>query len=273
MGISGCHHRGSAAKSRAMKQGRPKRTRLRAAARVTRRKRPELDPARQADLEARLGYAFDNPEWLNRALTHPSLIDNYDGDAQFSNQRLEFLGDRVLGLVVAEMLIAKFPAEREGYLTKLFHQLVSGETCAEVGEAFDLRSFLFFDPSMENNKRGSYDKSVADAVEALIAAIYRDSGLEAARNFIKRHWILELVDREVSQQNPKTRLSDWCGAHRAPYAVYEIVDRTGPDHEPVFTVRVKVEGRGEAVEKGRSRQEAEMAAADRLLKDFLRDER
>ena len=125
---------------------------------------------------------------------------------------------------------------------------------------------------MDKNKRGSYDKSVADAVEAIIAAIYRDGGLDAASQFIARHWILELVDREVSQQNPKTRLSDWCGANRAPYAVYDIVDRSGPDHEPLFTVRARVDGVGEAIEKGRSRQEAEMAAADRLLRELQRHE-
>ncbi|MEQ9314723.1 MAG: ribonuclease III [Henriciella sp.] len=253
-----------------MNKGRPKRTRLRAAARAVKRQRPELDDAQRADLESRLGHSFSNPDWLNRALTHPSLIDNYDGDAQFSNQRLEFLGDRVLGLVVAEMLISRFPAEREGYLTKIFHQLVSGEACAEVGEAIGLQQFLFLDASMQNNRRGSYDKSVADAVEAIIAAIYRDGSLDAARSFIKRHWIMELIEREVSQQNPKTRLSDWCGANRAPYAVYDIVDRSGPDHEPLFTVRARVEGKGEAIEQGRSRQEAEMAAADRLLRELLR---
>lgn len=254
-----------------MKPARPKRTRLRASGRAVKRRRPELDDVQRADLENRLGYAFRNIEWLNRALTHPSLIDNYDGDAQFSNQRLEFLGDRVLGLVVAELLIAKFPAEREGYLTKIFHKLVSGEACAEVGEAIGLKHFLFLDPSMQKNKQGSYDKSVADAVEAVIAAIYRDADLDAAREFISRHWIMELVEREVSQQNPKTRLSDWCGAHRKSYAVYDIVDRSGPDHEPIFTVRASVEGAGEATEQGRSRQEAEMAAADRLLKDLLRN--
>ena len=83
---------------------------------------------------------------------------------------------------------------------------------------------------------------------------------------------MDLVEREVSQQNPKTRLSDWCGANRAPYAVYDIIERSGPDHEPLFTVRVRVDGIGEAIETGRSRQEAEMAAADRLLRDIQRNE-
>ncbi|MEM5517651.1 ribonuclease III [Henriciella sp. AS95] len=253
-----------------MNKPRPKRKRLRAAGRTIPRKRPELSSERRAELEKRLGYNFQNVEWLHRALTHPSLIDNYDGDAQFSNQRLEFLGDRVLGLVMAELLIAKFPAEREGYLTKIFHQLVSGEACAEVGEAISLGDYLFLDASMQKNKKGSYDKSVADAIEAIIAGIYRDGGMDSARGFIKRHWIMELVEREVSQQNPKTRLSDWCGANRSPYAVYKIIDQSGPDHEPVFTVEVSVEGRGSARETGRSRQEAEMAAADRLLRELLR---
>lgn len=271
MGFGGCHNRGGAGRSLCMKNGRPKRTRLRASAKAVKRKRPELSVDRRKTLEDRIGHRFSNAEWLNRALTHPSLIDSYDGDAQFSNQRLEFLGDRVLGLVMAELLIAKFPTEREGFLTQLFHQLVSGEACAEVGDRMGLKPFLFLDSSMERNKRGSYDKSVADAIEAIVAAIYRDAGLEAARDFISRHWILDVVDREVSQQNPKTRLSDWCGANKAPYAVYDIVDRSGPDHEPVFTVRASVEGHGEAVEKGRSRQEAEMVAADRLLKDLQRN--
>ena len=270
MGLSGCHHRSCAANSLVMSKPRPKRKRLRAAGRALPRKRPELEAERREALEKRLGYTFKNVEWLHRALTHPSLIDNYDGDAQFSNQRLEFLGDRVLGLVMAELLIAKFPAEREGYLTKIFHQLVSGETCAEVGEAMGLGDYMFVDASMLKNKKGSYDKSVADAVEAIIAGIYRDSGMDAARDFIKRHWVMEIVEREVSQQNPKTRLSDWCGANRAPYAVYKIIEQSGPDHEPVFTVQASVEGKGAATETGRSRQEAEMAAADRLLRDLLR---
>ena len=114
-------------------------------------------------------------------------------------------------------------------------------------------------------------QKVADAIEAIIAAIYRDGGMEAARAFISRHWIMELVEREISQQNPKTRLSDWCGANRAPYATYDIIERSGPDHEPVFLVEAKVEGRGSARDKGRSRQEAEMAAADRLLRDLIRN--
>jgi len=109
-------------------KARPKRTRLRAAAKTRVKARPVLSAEDRGTLETRIGYHFSDPEWLNRALTHPSLIDNYEGDAQFSNQRLEFLGDRVLGLVMAEILSERFPGEREGFLTRYFHKLVSGDT-------------------------------------------------------------------------------------------------------------------------------------------------
>lgn len=245
---------------------RPKRTRLRANAKAPSKSRPQLSAERRAELEAKLGYRFKDGNWLTRALTHPSLIDNYDGDAQFSNQRLEFLGDRVLGLVVAEVLSQRHPKQREGYLTQLFHKLVSGETCADIGETFDLRSYIFMDSSMQRNPAGQYDKATADAVEALIAAIYYDGGLSAATKFIKDHWVF--TPRETvraSEANPKTRLSDWCGANQLPYAVYAIIDQTGPAHAPHFTVEAKIEGRGSAQASGPSKQDAEKAAAAALL--------
>ncbi len=245
---------------------RPKRTRLRASAKSLKKQRPTLSDAARKELEGKIGYAFKDPHWLTRALTHPSLIDNYDGDAQFSNQRLEFLGDRVLGLVMAEILSEKHPKEREGFLTKVFHKLVSGETCALVGEQFHLRDYMFFDESMRQNRQGSYDKPVGDGVESLIAAIYRDGGLAAATKFIKTHWIFD-PDQQggTSPANPKTRLSDWCGQHRAPYAAYKTISQSGPAHAPVFTVQVEVEGHGSSEAKGSNKQEAEMAAAEALL--------
>ena len=248
---------------------RPKRTRQRAAAKAIPKARPALSPERRAEVERKLGYTFVDETLLNRALTHPSLIDNFDGDAQFSNQRLEFLGDRVLGLVMAELLIARFPNEREGFMTKVFHTLVSGETCAAVGEGIDLRPFIFMDASMAHNRGGGYDRSVADAVEALIAAIYRDGGYGPAKDFIKKTWVFDAISSATAPvQNPKTRLSEWCGKNRVSHAVYETVERSGPDHAPVFRVRVSVDGKGQAVETGASKQEAEMAAAETLLREL-----
>ncbi len=247
------------------KPARPKRTRLRAAAKS---KRPSLSPDQRSALETAIGYKFKDETWLTRALTHPSLIDDYGGGAQFSNQRLEFLGDRVLGLVMAEILINKYPKEREGHLTKLFHHLVSGPTCAEAGASINLRDYLFMDRSMKRNATGTYDKAVADATESLIAAIYNDGGLDPAERFIKKCWPFDTLTKvdTTPDENPKTRLSDWCGGHQAPYAVYETLSTTGPDHNPVFTVRVSIEGYTEATATGANKAEAERSAAEVLLK-------
>ncbi|MEM6556452.1 MAG: ribonuclease III [Pseudomonadota bacterium] len=244
---------------------RPKRTRLRASAKGA--SQPRLDRDKQRKLETAMGYRFKDDDLLLHALIHPSLIDEYRGGASFSNQRMEFLGDRVLGLVIAEMLINKYPKEREGFMTKLFHNLVSGQTCAAVGATLNLRDYLFMDASMRGNRSANYDKAVADAVEALIAAIYMDGGLDSAERFIKRNWIFDTLsnDPDPDQANPKTRLSDWCGSNQTAYAVYETLEKSGSDHAPVFTVRASVEGHGQATAKGSNKAEAERAAASALL--------
>lgn len=247
------------------KKPRPKRTRHRAAAKA--RKRPTLSADQRKALEDAIGYRFKDEAILTRALTHPSLIDDFNGGATFSNQRLEFLGDRVLGLIMAEILINKYPKEREGHMTKLFHHLVSGPTCAAVGEAFGLRAYMFMDASMQTAERRGYDKAVADGVEALIAAIYNDGGLDAAERFIKRCWIFDTLTKAQTtpDENPKTRLSDWCGANQTAYAVYSTLSQSGPPHAPIFKVEVEVEGRGAATATGGNKQAAEKAAAAALL--------
>ncbi|MEO1553736.1 MAG: ribonuclease III [Pseudomonadota bacterium] len=244
---------------------RPKRTRQRAGAKIARH--PNLSRDKQRTLETAMGYRFKDDDLLLHALIHPSLIDDYRGGAGFSNQRMEFLGDRVLGLVIAELLINKYPKEREGFMTKLFHNLVSGQTCAAVGAELDLRDYLFVDASMRSNQAANYNKAVADAVEALIAAIYMDGGLDAAERFIKRNWIFDSLvqDPEPNQSNPKTRLSDWCGSNKTAYAVYETLEKSGTEHAPVFTVRASVEDHGQATAKGSNKAEAERAAASALL--------
>ncbi len=244
---------------------RPKRTRLRAGAKIM--SHPDLSLAQRRELERTIGYRFHDSDILIHALIHPSLIDEYRGGAGFSNQRMEFLGDRVLGLVIAEMLINKYPKEREGFMTKLFHNLVSGQTCAEVGAELNLRDYLFMDASMRSNKNANYDRAVADAVEALIAAIYLDGGLDAAEKFIKRCWIFDKMadGSDETESNPKTKLSDWCGQNKTAYAAYETLETSGPDHAPQFTVKASVEGHGEATAKGGNKAEAERAAARALL--------
>jgi ribonuclease-3 len=251
---------------------RPKRTRHRAAAKA--KSRPTLNPDQRKTLETAIGYRFKDETLLTRALTHPSLIDDFGGGATFSNQRLEFLGDRVLGLVMAEILINKYPKEREGHMTKLFHHLVSGPTCADVGNQFNLRDYLFMDASMKTNINRNYDKAVADAVEALIAAIYNDGGIDAAERFIKKCWIFDTLTKTTTEpdENPKTRLSDWCGANQTAYAVYSTLSQSGPPHAPVFTVQVEVDGRETATAKGGNKQDAEKAAAAALLEKLEKND-
>ena len=120
---------------------------------------------------------------------------------------------------------------------------------------------------MRSNQPSRYDKAVADAVEALIAAIYNDGGIDAAERFIKKCWVFDTLAKEAADPNtyPKTRLSDWCGANQSAYAVYETLETSGPDHNPIFTVKASVEGHGEATAKGGNKAEAERAAASALL--------
>ena len=136
-----------------------------------------------------------------------------------------------------------------------------------MGATLNLRDYLFMDASMRGNRSANYDKAVADAVEALIAAIYMDGGLDSAERFIKRNWIFDTLskDPEPDHANPKTRLSDWCGSNRTAYAVYETLEKSGSDHAPVFTVLASVEGHGQATAKGSNKAEAERAAASALL--------
>ena len=244
---------------------RPKRTRLRAGAKAM--KHPALSRDKQSKLETAIGYRFKDSALLNQALIHPSLIDEFRGGAGFSNQRMEFLGDRVLGLVIAEILINKYPKEREGFMTKHFHNLVSGHTCGEVGTSLSLRDYMFMDSTMKASTPARYDKAVADAVEALIAAIYLDGGLDAAERFIKKCWTFESLTKDVidPNTNPKTRLSDWCGANRSAYAVYETLETSGPPHNPVFTVKASVDGHGDASAIGGNKSEAVRAAASAVL--------
>jgi ribonuclease-3 len=214
-------------------------------------------------LEDRLGFVFSDPALLRRALTHASA------DSAVSNERLEFLGDRVLGLVIAEMLHERFPQEPEGLLTRRLHALVRWESCALVGEAIELWPALILTKSETANDGGrARGAIVGSAVEALIAALYLDGGLEAARAFIIGHWLKLLDSIATDRRDAKTRLQEWSqsggrGERGAP--VYALVSRDGPDHAPHFVVEVRVEGHEPARGEGASKREAEQGAAAALL--------
>jgi ribonuclease-3 len=214
-------------------------------------------------LEEKLRHAFTDKALLRRALTHASA------DSAVSNERLEFLGDRVLGLVIAEKLHQLYPAEPEGMLTRRLHALVRWETCARVGENLDLWSQLVLTKSETANDGGrARGAIVGSAVEALIAALYLDGGLEAARAFIEAQWLPLLDTIATEQRDAKTRLQEWSqsggrGEKGAP--AYALVSRDGPDHAPHFVVSVTVTGHEPATGEGSSKREAEQAAAAALL--------
>lgn len=215
-------------------------------------------------LEARLGHAFSDPGLLERALTHPSVGEG--GKAVPDYQRLEFLGDRVLGLLVAERLSADHPKADEGELSRRLHALVDRDSCARVARRLEVGPALRLSPG--ETKTGGRDKDgiLADVTEALMAAVYLDGGLAAARGLFERIWAEELAEGgRPRHANPKSALQEWAQGQGRPLPAYEVVGRSGPDHAPVFTVQVTVEGLEPLTAQGRSRQEAEKAAATAML--------
>lgn len=222
-----------------------------------------------AELVRRLGHDFRNRALLDRALTHASVgegVQPQTHNAPRDNERLEFLGDRVLGLLVAERLHRDFPEADEGALSSRLHALVDKTACARVGAALGVGAALRLSPGETKSGGRRKDGLIADAVEALLAAVYLDAGIEAARQVFDRAWAEEFArpaDRSVA--NPKSALQEWAQAQGRPLPAYRIVARSGSDHAPTFTVEASVEGYAPAESQGRSRQEAEKAAAIAML--------
>ena len=217
-----------------------------------------------ADLQEfcdRLGHRFKRPEFLIRALTHPSIGSNTRGD----NQRLEFLGDRVLGLVMAEALYDADQSATEGQLAPRFNALVRKETCADVARQVDIGAVLKLGRSEMKSGGRRKEALLADAMEAVIAAVYRDSGFEAARRVVLSLWG-DRIDRvESDARDAKTALQEWAQARGEPPPDYVEIGREGPDHQPVFVIEVRlVGGQTERATAG-SKRIAEHAAARALL--------
>ena len=214
-------------------------------------------------LAARLGHDFARPELLVQALTHPSAAGR--GGARSSYERLEFLGDRVLGVVIADLLLHRFPRENEGALALRLAQLVRRETLAEVARDLDLGHHLRLAKGEEAAGERDNPALLADACEALIGALYLDAGLEAARAVIEPRWAPRLEAAGKPPQDAKTALQEWAQGRGLPLPEYREVARTGPAHAPHFTVEAWVEGQAPEPGEGRSKRLAEQAAAERLL--------
>jgi ribonuclease III len=212
-------------------------------------------------LEAAIGYGFVQKERLDRALTHASARN-----AKGSNyERLEFLGDRVLGLCVAELLFDTFRDADEGELSVRLNQLVSADSCALVADALSLHLFIRTGADVKKLTGKSMLNVRADVVESLIAAIYLDGGLEAARGFIQRHWSARASRVDGARRDAKTELQEWAHARFGVTPSYRIDDRSGPDHDPRFTVTVEIPGIAPETGIDRSKRAAEQVAATKIL--------
>ncbi|MBN9138197.1 MULTISPECIES: ribonuclease III [unclassified Phyllobacterium] len=212
-------------------------------------------------LEEQTSHTFRDLARLERALTHASARQSVGSDYE----RLEFLGDRVLGLVIAEMLFRAYPTASEGELSLRLNSLVNADTCAAVADEIGLHEFI----RTGSDVKGLADKRLkslrADVVESLIATIYLDGGLEAAQPFIQRYWDARSREINSAQRDPKTELQEWAHQQDGAQPIYSVVERTGPDHDPQFTVKVEVKGFAPATGMGRSKRIAEQEAAVALL--------
>jgi ribonuclease-3 len=211
--------------------------------------------------EILLGHRFAQPKLLTEALTHRSAAG---ARGKGSNERLEFIGDRVLGLIVAEWLIERFPQEREGALGPRLAALVSRPALAAIAEANGLAALLAVAPG--ESRRGVRERStvLADALEAIIGALYLDAGLAPARDFIRRVFG-DVVDQQFTPpKDPKTALQEWALKRALPLPAYEVLEQSGPSHAPNFVIQAKV---GDATAKGEagSKRAAEQLAASLLL--------
>ncbi len=214
-------------------------------------------------LETTLGYTFRDRTALDRALTHAST--RTERSRTEDNERLEFLGDRVLGLTIAELLVERDPTASEGTLARQFNRLVRKETCARVGRELDLGPLLKL--SLSEDESGGRDKEtiLADAAEALLAAIFLEGGYAAARDVVRRLWgpLLDGLPEGVS--DPKSTLQEWAQGQGLALPKYVEIAREGPDHAPQFTSEVRIAGCPPARGNGNSKRAAEQAAASALL--------
>ena len=214
-----------------------------------------------AAFQARLGHRFADEELLRRALTHASVT----GPGRQSNERLEFLGDRVLGLVIAEAMLDGDRDAGEGRIAPRFNALVRKEACADVARAIDLGAVLRLGRSEMQSGGRRKTALLGDAMEAVLAAVYRDAGFAPARALILRLWARRIAGVEDDARDAKTALQEWSQANAGGLPAYEQVARTGPDHAPRFTIRVRLPDGREATATANAKRDAEQSAARALL--------
>lgn len=224
---------------------------------------PPTDGHERARLEKALGHHFSRAGLLSAALTHSSASVGARKPEE-SFERLEFLGDRVLGLAVADMLLARYPEENEGALSRRLVGLVRREALVEVARSLDLERYLTIAGGPGARRRAA-DRMLADGCEALIGAIYLDAGFDTAAEVVRNLWTPLMDGVRKPPQDAKTVLQEWAQGQGRPLPVYTVVGREGADHQPTFSVEVSVEGIEPVVGSGLSKRAAEQAAAAALL--------
>lgn len=212
-------------------------------------------------LQKRLGHDFADPGLLLRAVTHSSMT----APGREDNQRLEFLGDRVLGLVMAEALLRADRAAAEGTLAPRYNALVRKETCADVARDIDLGAALKLGRSEQMSGGRRKQALLGDAMEAVIAAVYLDAGFTAAQRLVLRLWGARIDTVEDDAKDAKTALQEWAQARSLGTPDYVLIDRSGPDHAPVFTIEVRLPGKRSARATAGNKRQAEQTAARSLL--------
>jgi len=216
-----------------------------------------------AELEQRIGHSFSDRDLLERALTHGSATK---GSAKIgNNERLEFLGDRVLNLVVAEQLMRLRPEASEGVLSRLMNQLVNYRACADAARRAGLRDALRVDASATKIGARDNERVLGDACEALIAALYLDAGFSAAHDFVLAFWAELFENLDTPTKDPKTMLQEWAMARGMPVPAYRVVKQEGSAHAPIFTIEVGLPGFEPVAASAGSKREAERLAADAML--------
>lgn len=221
-----------------------------------------LSQSRLAELEKRTGHKFTDLARLDRALTHSSAKSRTIKDYE----RMEFLGDRVLGLCIAELLFKEFPGANEGELSVRLNALVNADTLAEVADELRLHEFIRTGADVRDLTSDRQKNVRADVVESLIATIYLDGGLEAAKQFIHLYWSDRSKHVMAARRDAKTELQEWAHKYYSIVPSYKEVSREGPDHEPTFVIEVQLPKLKAEQGQGRSKRLAEQAAAEKILK-------
>jgi ribonuclease III len=214
--------------------------------------------ATAAWLTSTFGESIQDISLFQRALTHGSHSDD-------TYERLEFLGDRVLGLTIANWLFERHASEQEGNLSKRLNMLVAGETCADVGRRIGLGQHIRLGKQARDDGAFDSDNVLGDVVEALIGALYIDQGIAAGDRFIRLHWADMMDGLRAAPRHPKSALQEWAAGHNRKAPLYTVLERSGPHHAPRFIVSVSLGSAGDAQGEGKSKQEAETTAAAALL--------